>query len=502
MKITVSLFLIIMCFFSCKNDRQPDVTIRVSDKVINTLTQGVGASIHAIEDSILVLDGITWGGSAWGGNPDPSDSARWERIFYHIRWTGMDWTRLEICQKMYNPEEGIYTWDNHEMRILYKYLDFFQANGIDVLLQQMWSDVEWMAYPGHRTNAMGILRSAPYDKEKFAVSFATLMEYLVITKGYTCIKWANFSNEPGQSWSWWQSKDNIDVAEDITPVFAIVREALDRKNIAVPLLGPDWSYSYGLTADSFMAGASVGGYDLHSYVAKFDWYKPEDTTSRTSIADIIPQLKEWVEKARKENKPMFLTEYGTMVYGWRGKSPEVASREAVLKDAQLVIRLANLGFNGFNKWSFINRGDLDGQWQVIDTWDMEEQKLLPANQIKPHENAYPAFALLSRFLPRNSQVLETNVSGGTDGRYQRVFASAMETPSGKYTLIITNDDNKPYSFGIDGLPAFGDYYSYSLDNLDPVKISLKCPVILDAKQLMVISSYYLTSDMEGLIRED
>ena len=503
MKTPLQILAAMLVLFSCScvnTDEKADVSINVSDKVINTITQGVGASIHAMEDSILMVGKTTWGGSAWGANPDPDDDARWERIFHHIKWVGLDWTRLEVCQKMYNPEEGVFSWNNHEMNILYRYLDFFQANNIDVLLQQMWSNVKWMAYPKHRNSTMGILRGAPYDKEKFAESFAALMEHLTKVKGYTCIKWVNFSNEPGESWSWWQSENDVDVAEDITPAFEIVRKALDRKNISVPLLGPDWSYYYGLTADSFTAGDFVGGYDIHSYGATFDWYNSGKARSKTSISAITPQLVEWVEKARKENKPMLLTEYGTMAYGTGGSSSKVASVDAVLKDAQLVIRLANMGFNGFNKWSFINRGDLDGQWQVIDTWDIEKRKLLPADQIKPHENNYATFALLSRFLPRNSSVLQTDVSGGNDEEYQRVYVATIKTPSGGYTLLITNDNDKPYTMKIEGLPS-RKYYSYTLENLNPVRINPRKTFLIQPKQLMVISSYQLTEDLPGLISE-
>ena len=44
----------------------------------------------------------------------------------------------------------------------------------------------------------------------------------------------------------------------------------------------------------------------------------------------------------------------------------VACRPAVVKDAELIVRGINGGVAGFNKWSFLNRGDLDGQWQLLD----------------------------------------------------------------------------------------------------------------------------------------
>jgi len=35
------------------------------------------------------------------------------------------------------------------------------------------------------------------------------------------------------------------------------------------------------------------------------------------------------------------------------------------------VRGINAGVDGFNRWSFINRGDLDGQWQLLRTWQSE-----------------------------------------------------------------------------------------------------------------------------------
>ncbi len=76
----------------------------------------------------------------------------------------------------------------------------------------------------------------------------------------------------------------------------------------------------------------------------------------------------------------------------------VACRPAVVKDVELIVRGTNEGVAGFNKWGFLNRGDLDGQWQLIDTRNIEKGELLFADDIKPHENRFnrPTFGIESK----------------------------------------------------------------------------------------------------------
>lgn len=492
--------LIALLFVGCTSGKRTDVTIDVNfETVVGEVSQGIGASFHAIEDSIIMIGNRSYGGSAWGANPAIDDDESWEKVFYHAKWLGLDWTRMEIDQRMYNPEENVFTWDSPEMKILYKYLDFCNENNVDVLLQQMWSNAKWMAYPKHRDNPIGIICSAPYDKEKFAESYATLIEYLTKTKGYHCIKWLHFSNEPGESWSWWQSAEDIEVAEDINPVYPIMRKALDKKGVTIPLIGPDKTFYIGITPDLFPVSDEVGAYDIHSYGAKFDWFVSKGFDTIEKMSD---DIKKWVDRAHSENKPLLMTEYGTFIYGTVRSSNAVASRNAVLKDAQLIIRMMNLGVNGFNKWSFINKGSLDGQWQLIDTWDIANNKLLPADSIKPHSDSYECFALMSRFLPRGMKVVASNVIGGADSAYQRVFASVLKSDNGDVTALITNDSDSTFYSSFKGTIPNKEYYIYSMENLSPQKVDIKTGFTIPPKSVLTISTYELKNSDMGKISND
>ena len=172
---------------------------------------GMGASWHAIEEPIPYSDkphpvfgNKSHGGSGWGAYPPAEDDAAWQQIDRHARWLGFDWNRVELEQRIYEPERGQFSWDNPEMRILYRILDWCQKNKADVFLQQMWGNVRWNTFPEWRDDPAGRVHSGPVSMEDFGEGLATLVEHLVKTKGYTCIRWVCINNEPNGKWSWWQ----------------------------------------------------------------------------------------------------------------------------------------------------------------------------------------------------------------------------------------------------------------------------------------------------------
>lgn len=51
---------------------------------------------------------------------------------------------------MFLPERDRFTWENAEMRILYRILDWCDRRNADVFFQQMWCNVDWNPYPKGR----------------------------------------------------------------------------------------------------------------------------------------------------------------------------------------------------------------------------------------------------------------------------------------------------------------------------------------------------------------
>ena len=429
-----------------------DVLVTVDcGKVVNTMRGGLGASWHAMETPIPygvkhpVFANYSHGGSGWGGYPPAEDDRAWQQIDRHARWLGLDWNRVEIEQRVYEPERGKFTFDSPEMRILYRILDWNQTSGADVFFQQMWCNAAWLAYPKFRDDPVGRVHSAPTDLDAFADGLATLMEHLVKKRGYTCIKWLCIDNEPGAWFSWWQAPPNKSLS--IGPGLATVRKALDKRGLKLPLSGPDATTAFPAKAPGNLEYLNLlGAYDFHDYGADFDF------RTKGHIAEQARNAAAWAELGHREGKPVFLSEFGTMSYGWVPDKPGPSCPQSALAASELVIRLANAGVDGFNRWSFLNRGDLDGQWQFIDTWDPREKKLL--RDFPPHPNSYFCFGLLSRFTAKRSAVLGSRVEGGRLAGWQRVFCAALRSPRGNLTVAVVNDAPAEFAFklAMQGLP--------------------------------------------------
>jgi hypothetical protein len=200
----------------------------------------------------------------------------------------------------------------------------------------------------------------------------------------------------------------------------------------------------------------LGAYDFHSYDENFDWL------GKGQMAHFDQTTAAWASWAHHNQKPLFMSEFGTMANGWGGDHPGPASYESALKDAELVVRRINAGVDGFNRWSFINRGDLDGQWQFIDTWDRKAGQLL--KRYTPHPNTYFVLGLLSRFTAKHSDVLACRVEGGRSAAGQRVFAAALRSPKGNLTLAIVNDAKTEYglSWELRGMAQDRTLYRYGV----------------------------------------
>jgi hypothetical protein len=458
LKIT-SIIILILTAISCS--RQDYTSIRIhSDHVRYTMAGGIGASWHAIsQDSIDESMEYKWAlryknsrGSAWGGNPPVTDTKAWEQIYDHASWLGLSWIRVELSARMYEPEKNKFNWNNNEMAALYKILDWAEANKADVFLQQMWSNVKWNSYPGVQP-----LLSAPLSLEDFAEGIGTLVDHLVNVKKYTCIKWICITNEPpGGSWGSWWSKGEKDAP--LTPALKAVRMILDNKNLKMPISGPDWTDLPVFDSSKIDFDKYIGAYDIHSYQG-MDSAKQEI-------------LKQWALWAGKHNKPLFLSEMGDMRIGWKDTNPGPKSFKAALSNCESILRGLAAGVGAFNRWSFTNRGDLDGQWQLIRTWDIENQKYYDTVSIEPA--AFYGYGIITRFCTKNSHVVHTEPVGNPE-----LLSQTLKNAKGELTAYILNKSDKEQTIRLTITGAFNkNFFLYKVTEsevvnpgfrMDPVK---------------------------------
>lgn len=411
----------------------------------HTMAAGIGASWHAMGQTpywyrdLVGRDNRTCRGSGFGGCPPLDFTKAWDDIQVHARWLGLDFCRVEIDARMYQPERGQFDWDNQEMQALYRILDHCQTNQVDVLLAQMWQDVAWNAHEG-----VCRLQSSPKSVEDFATGLGTLLSHLVGTKKYTCIRWLTISNEPGFAGCWWLGPDKKPAS--IMPAIRAVRADLDRRGLCdLAIAGPD---VFKLDMANFEPDdKAVGALALHCYGGDVP----------------LALFHESVAKARARDIPCLVSEFGHFFMapcegvnfamgGPRSEAPK--SFAAQMLNAQKVVGGLNAGIDGFNRWSFLNRGDLDGQWQLVRTWN-------PINwdyyrDVAPEPVPYYSYGILSRFTAKHSGVMD--VQGGSD----RIIATAVRSPKENLTVLVLNlsDKAEPFRLSFSGLRETCTLFTY------------------------------------------
>ena len=464
--------------------------------VLHTMAGGAGASWHAMGPEAYWYKNLTGKdnrntrGSGWGGNPPLDYADAWNDLRTHARWLGLNFIRVEIDMRMYEPERGKFDWQNDQMQTLYRILDFCQENNIDVFLTQMWADVDWNTYEG-----MNRLQSAPRSVDDFAQGLATLTEYLVKTKHNSVIRWLCIVNEPGGPWDWWQATGNKPVS--LMPALHAVRAELDKRGIAVGLSGPDWSAMSHDTPDFDFNDNVVAALDAHNYS-----YSPNATLQRL-----------WVEKAHSKGIPFFQSEFGTYTGGDPFGDRTAASPKSYpnqLVNAEKVIKGMNSGVDGFNRWSFTNRGDLDGQWQLVRTFDADRWDYY--KRVTPEPVPYFTYGILTRFMAKHSAVLETSNPNA------ELDAATIQSPKGNLTVYVLNTSEGAQSIKLNfsHLKSHQTLYKYQVSEsavndphfeMNPIKefevtsadstVSDKVPGF----SITVYSTYKLINSDPGIIAE-
>ena len=92
-----------------------------------------------------------------------------------------------------------------------------------------------------------------------------------------------------------------------------------------------------------------------------------------------------------------------------------------------------------NRGSFVHRGDMDGQWQLVRTYDIQKKEYL--KKVIPENTAYFGFAMFTRFIAKYASILKTDNSSVSD---LSVSMISLRNPDGNFVYIILNqsDENK------------------------------------------------------------
>ncbi|MFA5659194.1 MAG: hypothetical protein WC900_07910, partial [Oscillospiraceae bacterium] len=222
LSIAVSV-LIALCFSlsGCGTDKNkygdPNANTTVPEGNLTlTITQdGTGNNLLAVGaecDPFFLSENVSRDYTGLGYECSESD---WTEIFEpRISEMGIQFLRIMLLPSWYAIDESsyqnkTYTWDSLYMRSLYQVLDTAQKNDIDVNITIWLWDCNYYRlddYNGESWNPEDwTLTTQGAGDTVFAEVFADGIDYLMNTKGYSCIKQITPINEPNSTFSYYYS---------------------------------------------------------------------------------------------------------------------------------------------------------------------------------------------------------------------------------------------------------------------------------------------------------
>ncbi|WP_068475028.1 cellulase family glycosylhydrolase [Saccharicrinis aurantiacus] len=347
-----SAILIALTIMSCTPKNQVTVNINTTDIVTeNFIGNGVQLDPYPHADTK---------DADWGLLMTPE---KWARVYHRLDYMQphfmrivdqANWRYLKGFDKNNNP---IIDFDTDEEKVLEQLLDYCEKNNITVLLG------EWgVPYEVHDVDAgfSGILKGA--NDPVWISMIVDHLDYLINTKGYTCIRYFNLVNEPNGDWS------TVDGDYDQWREGAsMLAQALRDKGLdkTVTIAGPDAvahcdNHKSDYTGMEWIHQAAddlkddMGALEIHAYL--------EAHIIREGRIEI--DYANLAEKAREVNLPILFGELGTDRNSAENQA-RVAKDPYACEDSQMdvydfsygidmanaTIQVMNTGFHGSAAWA-------------------------------------------------------------------------------------------------------------------------------------------------------
>ena len=225
--------------------------------------------------------------------------------------------------------QQVFRWDTDLMQSKYKTLELYKELGTPINI----TCVEW---------DMPRFGSLWEHKEKALEAYATLMEHLVKTKGFTNIKYFTFSNEPNNSfcteggnfelYAWFCKNLHREFSERGLDIEVVVGDDADSFK---------WFNQCVETKDVYDV---CGVFASHQYLKFPKWNRSTQTDflkSRTELLDSMPS-----------RKPLLITEFGFHSEEWSNMgNPYMKEYGYAVQLMDYALEGFNLGVSGFNVWT-------------------------------------------------------------------------------------------------------------------------------------------------------
>jgi len=417
-------------------------------------------------------NGVQWSAYPHADTPDAEwgmlmTDAKWEKVFSRISYMkpGMvrvlDQANWRYLKGFDESGKAILNFHSPEVLALEKLLSYCQKNNITVLLG------EWgCPYKAHDQNAgLSAVFSGAADP-RWVDMIVRFLQYLINEKGYTCIKYYNFVNEPNGSWA--STNGNWD---EWSNGIRMLKVALDKYDLSgkISIAGPD-AVAHFDHPESPYTGVQwveesvkqlddyIGLYDIHSY--------PGFNQVRTgNFGEFYGKIAQMVRKIRK---PIILGEIGfnrdTPENQARVKKDKFSSEDSQMAVydfsygidmANVLIQTMNAGYSSAIAWSLddaMHTKDDSGDVHQLKRWGFWNILGTELCNNPADENIRPWFytwSLMCRYFPQGINIV-TSVPSQADrvltvsGFDKRGITIAMVNLSAKERDICINIPVKGY----------------------------------------------------------
>ena len=347
------------------------------------------------------------------------DDGDWELLRQRVGYMRLQKIRMMIMPEWYEPEKGVFSWDNPEVRSVCRILDIAEEFGVRVNLT-LWgahaSKNSWLAIPGcvHWV-------SPPNDLDAWSENFCALLHWLIRVKGYTCIREITPYNEPNPAY-YVKSVQEVSFPaykEMVMNVERHLRQAGLRDDVML-CTGDDGGVAQWIqdcTGDpEFEAISDI--FNSHFY-----YFHKEST-----LEEIVPFCEKLMKPIRSNTKKDFeINEFGT--YWDDGGDyvdlPGNNSFERGLLCGKLLTVLLGEGCVGMMHWCLFDEYYSDNNKMYRGLWRFKDQNWT----FRP---IYYAIAPVTRYTRTGSAMFK----GGADAPY--VAATALRCDRGT-TYLLVND---------------------------------------------------------------
>ncbi|WP_282035467.1 cellulase family glycosylhydrolase [Saccharicrinis aurantiacus] len=418
MRYFISMLLVVMLFTACGHENADVIKIKTSEVIsTNFIGNGVQWSAYPHADT----ENAVWG--------KLMTDEKWDMNFTRLNYMKpklfrvcdqANWRYMVGFDKQGNP---ILDFDTPEVKAVEKIFDYAQENNITVLIG------EWgTPYKMHDKDAGHSDKFFGANDPKWINSIVAYLDYLINTKGYTCIKYYNLVNEPNGDWASVKG-DFVEWSEGVKMLASALKEKGLDKQISVA--GPDAVTRYDNPRSTYTGagwveesakqlGNEIGIFEVHDYtdhelvrsggfkkyhgdIAKY----AKDAGKQIIFGELGFSRNSEENQARAKADPFACEDSQMEVYDY--------SYGVDMADA--LIQSMNAGYSGAAAWALddaMHTLDDLGHKHQIKRWGMWNSLGTELANNPEDENIRPWFyswSLMCRYFPTGSTIVNTDASG-------------------------------------------------------------------------------------------